>query len=95
MNYELFNAILSMDAYNRGYGASVTLSGNSIGDATIGIDSSELESEGLIDDDIGFYALAYFYEGSTIISYRGTDDFDGPADLLTSLDGFWVEETTP
>ena len=89
---ELFNAILSMDAYNRGYNASITLTGNGIGNATLGIDSSELgtviQNGTEIDkhETVGFYALAYNYNGETIISFRGTNDVDSPGDLLTSKD---------
>jgi hypothetical protein len=39
MNFELFNALLSMDSYNRGYGQSIELSGTSIGSVTIENDS--------------------------------------------------------
>jgi hypothetical protein len=37
---DLFLAILSMDAYNRGYGAGLNLSGTSIGNASISQTSS-------------------------------------------------------
>lgn len=79
MNDNLFKAILAMDAYNRGYDANIkfgTLAGTvsldaqgtQIGNATI------LDSNGnAAAQDIGFYALAYTYNGETVISYRGTD----------------------
>ncbi|MCC6598007.1 MAG: hypothetical protein IT559_04385 [Alphaproteobacteria bacterium] len=76
LSSELFNAILSMDAYNRGYDASIDLgvkdkNGNylSIGNATIDDDKGDAAAQ-----SIGFYALAYSYDGSTIISFRGTDN---------------------
>ena len=78
---ELMNAILSMDAYNRGYDASIEVTGNAVGSAqiattvndlgqTVNLDSSILNDS---DQAIGFYALAYDYNGETIITYRGTD----------------------
>lgn len=76
---ELFKAILAMDAYNRGYDASIELNGTQVGNAAITTDSvllgtTEVNGE-TIDrhETIGFYALAYDYNGETVISYRGTD----------------------
>ena len=82
---ELMNAILSMDAYNRGYDPGVRFhaDGDSVnkvlGDATI-IRQSDVEF-GDPGFDANFYALAYNRNGTTIISYRGTDD---PAGTITS-----------
>lgn len=78
---ELINAILAMDAYNRGYDAAIqlpTVQGSSeIGNATITLDSRIFQSgTDRLDDNIGFYALAYDTNGdgkADIISYRGTD----------------------
>jgi hypothetical protein len=42
MDPKLFNAILAMDAYNRGYNPAINISGSSLGKATILIDSEEL-----------------------------------------------------
>jgi pimeloyl-ACP methyl ester carboxylesterase len=84
MNGTLLNAILAMDAYNRGYGASIELEGNKVGSATITLNSSALgvtnpdaqESEWIFrDQHIDFYAIAYEYDGETVISYRGTDSY--------------------
>lgn len=101
INSNLMKAILAMDAYNRGYGAGIdTLPSSTNGSARIGnativaTSSSLVDSNGNpnIDDNIGFYAIAYDLDGvaggEKVISYRGTDDFDGPADLLTSKDVF-------
>lgn len=71
---ELFNAILSLDAYNRGYDASIELPDSintQIGTATITMTRGQSDAQ-----DIGFYALAYNYNGETIVSIRGTDDGD-------------------
>jgi hypothetical protein len=81
MNYDLFNAILSMDSYNRGYDAGIEFTAASIGSATVGNDSEELGdinvngSDVRRDQEIGFYAVAYDIQGGeTIISFRGTDE---------------------
>lgn len=82
MNPILMKAILSMDAYNRGYNASIRFGNNSslseaninitkIGNATvIGHSDIEINSE---ERNSGFYAIAYEYNGEKVISYRGTD----------------------
>ena len=90
---ELMNAILSMDSYNRGYEAGIVFGNNSgtnnysldstgtqIGNATITINSQIFQESGdRVDDDIGFYALAYQIKDSSgnvvdnVIAYRGTD----------------------
>jgi Ca2+-binding RTX toxin-like protein len=85
MNRILLDAILSMDAYNRGYepgikfgdlpgDESVTI-GETLGGATIISDSRILLDNSLVREDQpnSFYAVAYKYGGETIISYRGTD----------------------
>ena len=74
---DLFLAILSMDAYNRGYEPGITLSGNTIGNATLTVDSAILTVNGArIDEPAGFYAAAYDTNSwGTVISYRGTDSF--------------------
>ncbi|MCG8046596.1 MAG: hypothetical protein N0E48_13305, partial [Candidatus Thiodiazotropha endolucinida] len=75
---ELMKAILAMDAYNRGYDASITLPssiGDQIGNASITTTSTIALGDG-VDSAIGFYALAYDTNGdgtANVISYRGTD----------------------
>ena len=88
MNFDLFNALLSMDAYNRGYSASISaLSDSTDGSVNIGA-ATLIDTKGdAAAQNIGFYAAAYDVAGAgTIIAYRGTDDYDGPGDLLTSKD---------
>jgi Ca2+-binding RTX toxin-like protein len=66
---DVFRAILAMDSYNRRE-AGLKLSGNAIGDATIGHDS--------VDESVtggGFFAQSYVWKGQVIVSYRGTDDY--------------------
>jgi hypothetical protein len=81
MNRDLFLAILSMDSYNRGYGASLNLpvGATHIGRAKI-LPDSEARLEITGREAVGFYAIAYdmsgvsgFAEGERVISYRGTD----------------------
>lgn len=81
MDDKLFKAILSMDAYNRGYGAGIkfgNLAGNvsddsagiRIGNATIYKNKGDADAQAA-----GFYALAYQLSGGEkVIAYRGTDD---------------------
>ena len=79
---DLFLSILSMDAYNRGYGAGIAElggEGSQIGNATIGRDAEQLLSPGAAQSS-GFYALSYTLGGETIISYRGTDSYFGDGD---------------
>lgn len=97
---ELFLAILSMDAYNRGYGAGLADGegekddegadidglgriGSKIGVASVVNDANSTEAQ-----SSGFYALAYTVgegvegidPGTTVISYRGTDNPSPNAD---------------
>jgi hypothetical protein len=103
---DLFLSILSMDAYNRGYNpgmAGLSQSGQ-IGNATIGLNSAVLlDANGnRLDQPASFYGLAYnltksvgtpgnqIASGTTIISYRGTDDLGKelfPLDLPMSFMG--------
>ena len=80
---DLFLAILSMDAYNRGYDRGLEVDGDSLGIATISTDSErELrdpdapQGTATQAQDVGFYAIAYDLSGEKIISYRGTDNPD-------------------
>jgi hypothetical protein len=74
---DLFRAILSMDAYNRGYNAGIGNStvglggeGTQIGFATVGKNSSVLGAG--TDITASFFAQSYTWAGKTVISYRGT-----------------------
>lgn len=46
----LFLAILAMDAYNRGYNAGLNVSGNQIGNASIGLAKGDQEGIVLLPD---------------------------------------------
>jgi hypothetical protein len=77
MNRDLFLSILALDSYNRGYGQRiadlpVVLNSTQLGTAVI-IRQSDIaaNTDGVNAD---FYAVAYTYNGETIISYRGTDN---------------------
>lgn len=85
---ELFMAIFSMDSYNRGYDAGISgLSENGgIGNATITTTLSDVSETFEADAEAaGFYAVAYQWNGETVISYRGTDN---PNPLAEGSD-FW------
>ena len=92
MTKDLFLAILSMDAYNRGYNAGITgLSdeiGTQIGNATISNRASSLPNSP--EFAAGFYAVAY--EDVTygkIIAYRGTDNPDLWTDDIAGGSDVW------
>jgi Ca2+-binding RTX toxin-like protein len=78
---DLFMSILSLDAYNRGYGAGIS---------GLGGTGSEIGNATILDVDIptnsqaeGFYAVAYtLSSGPTIISYRGTDEWNQLSELV-------------
>ena len=81
MNGELFKAILSMDAYNRGNNKGINI--NLLESAGQFIGNSQIFQESDIDEDTsgvnkGFYAIAHEYEGETVISCRGTDALPQP-----------------
>lgn len=84
MSEDLFLSILSMDAYNRGYNPGIAeLSdaiGAGIGNATL-VRATDF-TPGSEEQSASFYGLAYrlnqpvdgIAAGTTIISYRGTDE---------------------
>ena len=74
MNNDLMKAILAMDAYNRGGGASITIDQDKIGTATVFKDSDDFISTAGPSAFADFYAISYDYEGQKVICYRGTDD---------------------
>ncbi|NMW31961.1 hypothetical protein HKD42_07805 [Altererythrobacter sp. RZ02] len=78
MNREVFLSLLALDSYNRGYGQNVLLNN---GDSTtnqneIGrfLGSAQVVEQRITSEAqaAGFYAIAYEWQGETIISYRGT-----------------------
>jgi hypothetical protein len=95
---DLFLAILSMDAYNRGYNAGIAdpnagqregLIGTQIGNATVG---ARANSAG--DESASFFAQSYTLGGKTIIAYRGTDTIPGSAaDLPAFASGAGLPDT--
>jgi hypothetical protein len=89
-------AILSLDSYNRGYGAFLPLPGSTIGDLTIVRDSLTLNTDpndpNRVDEAASFYAAAYQdASGNIVISYRGTDDPTIGADLNAWMGGAGFE----
>ncbi|EZP82420.1 RTX toxin [Novosphingobium resinovorum] len=81
MSPDLLLAILAMDSYNRGYESGIRGLEESgvIGDAEL-VTRSEIFGENREEDvyrtwqAAGFYAVAYEWQGRTIIAYRGSDD---------------------
>jgi hypothetical protein len=77
MNREVILSLLALDSYNRGYGQTIfgLPASESIGRADIDRDSLVLgsTSAGRVDEAAGFYAIAYDWNGETVISYRGTN----------------------
>ena len=84
---DLYLAILSMDAYNQGYGAGINTGASQIGNA-VKLSESDIRPE---SDAVAasFYAVAYSDPTyGTIISYRGTDQGElVPVDLAISYGG--------
>lgn len=91
LSKDLYLAILSMDAYNREYGAGINLGpGTSVGAATIqdrqlfGIGSEQYAAW----QAAGFYAVAYDTPYGTVISYRGTDFAPDPG-MINDITQGW------
>ena len=88
MNEHVFLSILAMDSYNRGYNQGVKGLGDTgqIGTATIGPQSN------ISDDSVevlaGFYAISYNWQGSKVLSYRGTDPSDGANTIRDLINGW-------
>ncbi|MFC6488548.1 hypothetical protein [Nitratireductor sp. GCM10026969] len=81
---ELEISILALDSYYRGEGpGSFTIPGSRIGNARIRDTDLPLGSH-----DAGFYAVAYEWNGQTIISYRGTDTDDLAATASDAWNGW-------
>ncbi|MDQ0456702.1 hypothetical protein QO005_003047 [Rhizobium paknamense] len=87
-------AILAMDSYNRGYDAGLggtdglgSTAGKKIGTAQITYASDS--GIGSAERAAGFYAVAYEWNGQTVISYRGTDNaaWLSPADPQSDVWG--------
>lgn len=90
MQIDVFVSILALDSYNRGYGANVnglTESGK-LGTAIIRRFSPNQQSGW---QSAGFYAIAYDWNGETVISYRGTN-FDTTTTSQTILDSPLVRD---
>lgn len=82
MDSDVFLSLLALDSYNRGYGANIggLAEDGMIGNASIR-EFQPREQDGW--QAAGFYAIAYDWNGQTIISYRGTDE---PSPFLPASD---------
>lgn len=71
---DLIYAILSMDSYNRGYGAEINNLDIDFGVTKIGNYTIQSDRSDLLAQAAGFYAIAYQNAaGNIVIAYRGTD----------------------
>lgn len=91
---DLLIAILSMDSYNREYGAGLVVAGKQIGTATFKDHTTSTISEATFTDwqSTGFYAAAYTTPDGTVISYRGTDVLN-PLNSANDIINGWVSAT--
>lgn len=87
MNRDVFLSLLALDSYNRGYdrGLNELSESGGIGNATIRAFQPQ-EQDGW--EEAGFYAIAYEWNGETIISYRGTSFPDFNNLTAESVEGF-------
>lgn len=88
---DLLYAILSMDSYNREYEegiAGLGGTGSKVGEATLQARPANTDLSAW--QAFGFYASAYrLADGSTVISYRGTNNYDLSSSANDILNG-WV-----
>jgi hypothetical protein len=81
----LFTAILALDSYNRGFKPQLNIADSSgLGNATLGIATRNVQTEAT-----GFFAQAYDWFGTTVISYRGTDH-PNPVNKANDFWGGWT-----
>tara|TARA_R110002020_G_scaffold6361_8_gene26875 strand:+ start:2790 stop:3104 length:315 start_codon:yes stop_codon:yes gene_type:complete len=85
-----------MDSYNRGYDSGIgdgpdgLGESGSIGNANILARPNEID---IADwQAAGFYAVAYQWNGETVISYRGTDDYFSWSSANDALSGWPLGE---
>ena len=90
MTNDLFLAILAMDSYNRGYDPGMEVTRAQIGNATLGLRSTDSAAGTPGGQAAGFYAISYTWNGQTVISYRGTDDVLGLGDGASDLWRGWI-----
>ena len=82
---DVLAAVLSLDAYNRGYNPELNFAANSDASGTAIGDATVVQSEA--SPNSSFYAVAYEWQGETIIAFRGTV-FAGSPDLGDVLNGW-------
>jgi hypothetical protein len=84
---DLMLALLSMDSYNRGYGAGINLTGNQLGNATLKATPTNVDVSAW--EAVGFFAQSYTWNGKTVISYRGTN-VDSISTAAADIFNGWV-----
>ena len=87
MTPNLMLAILALDAYNRNYNPGILLGPNSDQIHT-DIGGAEIIAS-LAVPTSGFYGVAYQWNGVTVISFRGTDNYN-PLDPANDLWNGWT-----
>ena len=99
MNRDVFLSILAMDSYQRGYAVGINgVDKDSNGDPVTRIGTANILQDSTQyavtanGDTVGFYAAAYNWNGTTVISYRGTD-FDKGKELLHDVLYGWSSFT--
>ena len=88
-NRDLLFSILAMVSYNRGYAEGLKNVGTAIGSATVQPlpDSVDIQAW----QAAGFYAAAYrLDDGSSVISYRGTDKYSGDESVGGDIWNGWT-----
>ena len=71
MNPVVFQALVAMDAYNRGLRQGVKTGVSRLGNAVVLENSDQLLGEARANT--GFVATSYFWNRQQVISFRGTD----------------------
>jgi len=95
---DLLLSILSMDAYNRGYGEGISGLGGlgtAVGVATISTDSETTSSTNDVAQAAGFYAISYDTPYGTVISYRGTNADSAANFAVDAWNGYSVAIGSP
>jgi hypothetical protein len=90
---DLFLSILALDSYNRGYGAGTSITGDDAPGIKLGLATIKESKGDEVAQAKGFYGIAYEWQGKTVISYRGTDNYGlttDPAAGATDLLNGWT-----
>ena len=95
---QLVRAVLSLDAYHRGYNSPGLVTGTGVYDFTLGEASGGklFGDQRKTDQAIGFFAQEYVdSSGKKIVAYRGTDDNFGTGPTSDMRNGFGIGAGKP